>query len=325
MTDADRALVGAIRAELAAIVPTRSCDRVAESAGLGVGLAAREASIARLAVRLGREPAEAGRLLAGPRRARHVRVREADEGDPAFDWASAADHCRIAWLRGRFLARGSLSLTSGRAHLEFVVGPDEAPVLTARLKELGMPASWRLRRRRGVVTWKSADIIGTFLRRIGVGPAILELESRQVARALRGDINRVINAESANLQRAVAAAARQLAAIDVLEADGRLARQTWSVRSVAAARRATPEATFAELAARLELHRSTVQRALERLERLALAEEAPARRRARPSIGGPAGTAARPAGAGRMAGQRTAERTGPARRTARSAGRPALS
>jgi DNA-binding protein WhiA len=123
-----------------------------------------------------------------------------------------------------------------------------------------------------VVTWKSADTIGTFLRRIGAGSAILELESRQVARALRGDINRVVNAESANLQRAVVAAARQLRAIDVLEADGRLAEQPQVVRTVAAARRATPEATFGELAGRLELHRSTVQRALERLERLALAE-----------------------------------------------------
>ena len=56
-----------------------------------------------------------------------------------------------------------------------------------------------------MVTWKSADTIGTFLRRIGAGSAILELETRQVSRALRGDINRVVNAESANLQRAVVA------------------------------------------------------------------------------------------------------------------------
>lgn len=269
MSDADRDLVSAIRAELAAIVPQRACDRAAESAGLGEALATREAAVARLAVRLGREPTEAGHLLAGRRRTKHVRVTEADAGAAPFDWAAVADHCRIAWLRGRFLARGSLSLASGRAHLEFVVPLDEAAVLAARLAELGLPASWRIRRGRGVVTWKSADTIGTFLRRIGAGSAILELESRQVARALRGEINRVINAESANLQRAVVASSRQLRAIDVLEADGRLAEQPPVVRLVADARRATPEATFAELAERLRLHRSTVQRSLERLERLA--------------------------------------------------------
>ena len=269
MSGTDRDLVSAIRAELASIVPGRACDREAESAGLGTALATREAAVARLAVRLGREPTEAGRLLTTPRRTKHVRVEEGDADAPPFDWDHAADHCRLAWLRGRFLARGSLSLASGRAHLEFVVAPDEAPVLAERLDALGMPASWRLRRGRGVVTWKSADTIGTFLRRIGAGSAILELESRQVARALRGEINRVINAESANLQRAVVASSRQLRAIDLLDADGRLADQPYVVRIVAAARRDTPEATFAELAARLEIHRSTVQRALERVERLA--------------------------------------------------------
>src|SRR6478672_10627136 len=50
---------------------------------------------------------------------------------------------RGAWLRGRFLARGSLSLAGGRTHLEFVVPPDEAPVLAARLAEFGLPVSWR--------------------------------------------------------------------------------------------------------------------------------------------------------------------------------------
>ena len=137
-----------------------------------------------------------------------------------------------------------------------------------------MPASWRIRRGRGVVTWKSGKSVGMFLRRIGAAGALLELEARQVSRALRGELNRVLNAESANLQRAVAAAGRQLDAIAQLDADGRLVDQPYVVRLVADARRETPEATLGELAERLELHRSAVQRALERIERLA--EEEPA-------------------------------------------------
>jgi DNA-binding protein WhiA len=175
----------------------------------------------------------------------------------------------MAYLRGLFLARGSLSLASGRTHLEFVVGPDEAQALADRLGDVGLPASWRLRRGRGVVTWKSSDTVGLFLRRIGAGGALLELEARQVSRALRGDLNRVLNAESANLQRAVGAAGRHIAAIAELAGDGRLAEQPYVVRLVAEARRETPEATLAELAERLGLHRSAVQRALERVERLA--------------------------------------------------------
>lgn len=252
MTRSELDLVAALRAEIAAIDPARPCDRVAESAGLEGALEGRRSTV--------------GRLL--------VRLRRAGPSDPrAFDWDSAADHCRTAWLRGRFLSRGSLSLAAGRTHLEFVVEADEAPILSARLEAVKLPASWRVRRGRGVVTWKSAETVGTYLRRIGGGGALLELEARQVSRALRGELNRVLNAESANLQRAVAAAGRQLTAIDLLEADGRLGAQPYAVRMVAAARRETPEATFAELAERLSVHRSAVQRALERVERLALHED----------------------------------------------------
>lgn len=250
MGGSERDLVTALRAELAAIDPSRPCDRLAEAAGLGSAPVTRNGPVARLAVRLG-----LGRAVPAA---------------AAVDWPALPEHCRLAWLRGLFLARGSLSLAGGRTHLEFVVRQEDAATLAARLAEVGLPASWRLRRGRGVVTWKSGDIVGLFLRRIGAGGALLELEARQVSRALRGDLNRVLNAESANLQRAVGAAGRQIAAIGELEGDGRLARQPYVVRLVADARRETPEATLAELADRLELHRSAVQRALERVERLAL-------------------------------------------------------
>jgi DNA-binding transcriptional regulator WhiA len=261
MTTAERDLVEALRAELAAIDPPRRCCRAAESAGLSGAFQPRRRSIARLTLRLGRDRAgEAGANNGA----------EAAGAPASFEWARVAEHCRVAYLRGRFLAHGSLSLASGRTHLEFVLPPDEARQLSARLGQLVMPATWRLRRGRGVVTWKSVETVVTFLKVVGGGASLLELESRQVSRSVRGDLNRVINAESANLGRAVAASARQLQAIAALEADGRLAEQPYIVRLVADARREEPEATFSELAERLGLHRSAVQRAVERIERLAL-------------------------------------------------------
>jgi DNA-binding transcriptional ArsR family regulator len=275
MGESDRDLVAALRAELAAVDPARACDRTAEIAGLGSVLRAREAAVARLAVRLG------GHARSGGGARRTVLLPTA-----TLDWRAAPEHCRLAWLRGRFLASGSLSLAAGRAHLEFVVAPDEAVVLVARLGDAGLPAAWRLRRGRGVVTAKSAEAIAGFLGRIGGSAALLELQARSVARSLRGDLNRVINAESANLNRSVAAAGRQLAAIDALEADGRLQDQPRTVRAVAEARRETPEASMSEIAARLDLHRSAVQRALDRLERLALHDDRGIGRRDGPTRGG---------------------------------------
>ena len=262
MTAADRDLVSALRAELAAIDPARACDVVSERAGLEAASGRRDPVVARLAVRLDRRTAGAGTAV----------DRSGTPAAAGIDFPALPEHCRMAYLRGRFLARGSLSLAGGRTHLEFLVPPGEAPLLAAWLSLAGLPASWRVRRGRGVVTWKSGETVGLFLRRIGAGAALLELEARQVSRALRGELNRVLNAESANLQRSVAAAGRQLAAIERLDADGRLATQPYVVRLVAEGRRETPEATLTELAERLALHRSAVQRALDRLDRLALDE-----------------------------------------------------
>lgn len=263
MAGSDRDLVAALRAEVAAVDPARACDRQAEIAGLGALVHAREPAVARLVIRLGGRARDDG----GATRRTFLLP------ETALDWTTAADHCRLAWLRGRFLARGSLSLAAGRAHLEFTVPAADAPQLAGRLADVGLPASWRIRRGQGVVTWKSTESITAFLGRIGGSGALLELEARSVARTLRGELNRVLNAESANLQRSVEAAGRQLAAIDMLEADGRLSAQPSTVRAVAEARRETPEASLSDIAMRLDLHRSTVQRALDRLERLALHDD----------------------------------------------------
>ena len=199
----DRDLVLALRAELAAIDPARACDRRALALGIRRATTTRDPVLARLAIRLG---SGSKRDPRGPGGAAVAAGADGADGSEDFAWGPARDHCRAAYLRGLFLAHGSLSLANGRTHLEFVVDAAQAPVLAAHLAEEGMPASWRIRRGRGVVTWKSSETVVMFLRRAGAGAALLELEARQVSRAMTGELNRVINAESANLTRAVEAA-----------------------------------------------------------------------------------------------------------------------
>jgi len=255
----DRDLVDAIRAELAAIEPARSCCRAAERAGLGDAATghARTPVVARLAVRLDAADGAAPGALGAASESAHWDV---------FDWDGARDHCRAAWLRGRFLARGSLSLGIGTAHLEFVVDPVEAPVLARRLEALELPAAWRLRRGRGVVTWKSAERIVTFLSRLGASSSVLEVESRFVTRQLHGHLNRVLNAETSNLSRSVHASVRHRLAIEQLAAMGRLVTLSELERAVARVRLDQPDASLAELAEQLEVSRPRVQRALGRIE-----------------------------------------------------------
>jgi DNA-binding protein WhiA len=251
VTLAHRDLVGAIRAELAAIEPARSCDRRALRAGLGVA-----------EPRQGSRPI--GRIL--------IRLAADDQvaSSHLFDWTPAAGHCRWAYLRGVFLARGSLSLAGGRIHLEFVVPIEEMDTLRRQLADVGLPANSRIRRDRGVLTWKGSEPVISFLRHAGGTAALLELESVLVTRQLQGQLNRALNAESANLNRSIASSRRQLASIEVLAATGELERLPKPVRSVATARIDAPEASLSELARTLGTSRGAVQRNLEQLEQRAL-------------------------------------------------------
>lgn len=250
----ERDLVAALRAELAAVEPARSCCQRSERAALGKAATgrARSAAVARLAVRLEEQVGRRGRGDAAE--------------PPVFDWNSAAEHCRLAWLRGRFLVDGSLSLSPGQTHLELVVPSDEGALLTERLAASSMPASWRIRRGRAVITWKGREAVIGFLRRIGATAAVLELESRGVMRSLHGQLNRALNAESANLRRSVAASSRQLAAIERLQASGEWEGLAPLDRQIARLRSEAPEQSLRELAERLGLSRARVQRSFQRLE-----------------------------------------------------------
>jgi DNA-binding protein WhiA len=121
-----------------------------------------------------------------------------------------------------------------------------------------------------VIVWKSHAEIFDLLRRLGAGSSVAEMEARGVLREVRGELNRSINAETANLQRTVRAGMRQAEAIRRLDDAGAL-DASGPTRRVAEARRAHPDATIAELGEQLHLTRSTVQRSLNSLERQAAA------------------------------------------------------
>jgi hypothetical protein len=147
-----------------------------------------------------------------------------------------------------------------------VVPLDEGDALARRLDEAGFPAGQRVRRGRAVLTWKRTETVLALLRHCGASASVLEVESRLVMRHLQGHLNRVLNAETANLERTVTSSARQIAMIEQLASDGRLAELPTTDGAVARERRAAPEATFTELATRLGLSRARVQRAFRRIE-----------------------------------------------------------
>jgi DNA-binding transcriptional regulator WhiA len=262
MSQSARELVANVRHELAAVLPDQPCCRASELDGLRDSGRRSDVATARTVHQLSGGslvPAEAG--TPGERALRRATLVVAPR---------APQHCRIAFLRGRILARGSLSLATGRIHLELVLTHAEATLLAQAFAHAGLPGQLRERRGRGVIVWKGRTVIFDLLRRLGAGSSVAEAEARGVLREVRGELNRSINAETANLQRTVRAGMRQAEAIRRLEEAGAL-EESGSVRRVAVARREHPDATIAELGDRLRLTRSAVQRSLSTLERQAAA------------------------------------------------------
>jgi hypothetical protein len=280
-----------LRGELARILPARACCRRAELIGLLQGadpdgsLRTLDHATARTAVQLAASigvavppPRPPANLPQAPGR-HHLRVALADV--PASDWGTVtARPCdRRAFLRGLLLGSGSVSGGPGGPHLEFVLRDASSARRLQRLLGEGEVRASRMERRgRQVVYLKGQEQIAGLLRLTGANRALLDFESSRVSRDVRNRLNRLLNAEEANLSRTVRAADRQLQAISRLEAAGELERLAQGLREAAAQRRRQPDGDLDTLAEGLGISRSAMNHRLRRLVEMA-AESAPRRSR----------------------------------------------
>ena len=278
-------LAGEVKGELARIHPARGCCRRAELAGLLLGasgprLRTLDHATARTAVHLA---TSVGMRVSPPRpavergsdRARHHLLVELDPSAVAdWRWEEAPSCDRRSFLRGVLLGAGSISFSASGPHVEIVVrGAETADRLRTWLAEVGVRAGVSVRRGRHVVYLKGHEEIAALLRLVGANRGVLELETHRVERDVRSRLNRLLNAEEANLERTVRAADRQLAAIATLEAEGRLATLGIGLREAAALRRRMPEADLDTLSTALGVSRSAINHRLRRLVELAREEE----------------------------------------------------
>jgi DNA-binding protein WhiA len=192
---------------------------------------------------------------------------------------SACD--RKAMLRGLFMGCGSVNAPSARYHLEMVLPtPGWATKLAELLHDQGVRAGVTERAGHQLLYIKDGDGIVRTLSLMGASRAVMEFENVRVVREVSGQVNRRLNFETANIDKTIGSAMRQVAAIDHLERSGRLAELSPALREVAQARRANPELNLAELAVRMRLSKSAVNHRLRRLVEIAdgasTSEEAPA-------------------------------------------------
>ena len=180
--------------------------------------------------------------------------------------------CRASFLRGAFFAGGSLTDPLKRYHLELNTSHLQASrELEVLLRECGYPPKGLSRNGSFITYFKQSDQIEDFLTLIGAPVAAMHLMSAKLEKDLRKSVNRRLNCDSANLDKAVEAAQEQLEAIRRLRSADLLDKLPDKLKKTAALRLEYPELSLSELAAAFDppVTKSCLNHRLRKIQELA--------------------------------------------------------
>lgn len=184
--------------------------------------------------------------------------------------------CRVAFCRGAFLAGGAVTDPEKDYHLEWVTTHRAVsrafPVV---LHEMGFQAKQAPRKGNFVTYVKHSETLEELLTVMGAGVAAMEVMNAKLEKDIRNGVNRRVNCDAANLDKAVQASQEQLAAIAKLEERGVLSSLPDKLRETARLRREFPECTLSELAEQCSppVSKSCLNHRLRKLMALAMEEE----------------------------------------------------
>lgn len=208
-------------------------------------------------------------------------VRQSVMLPPDFPWEKCSvtsgellkkECCRRAFLRGAFLAIGSMSDPTKSYHLEFVCNREEDAFLLRDLMEgFSIEAKVTSRKKYSILYLKEGTAISDLLNVMGAHVALMEFENDRIVKSVRGSINRQVNCETANIAKTAQAAARQAEDIRLIEEVMGLENLPDALREIAVVRLSEPEATLQELGDMLDppVGKSGVNHRLRKLGQIA--------------------------------------------------------
>ncbi len=180
--------------------------------------------------------------------------------------------CKRSFLRGAFIACGSISNPEKDYHLEFAMEDADKAVLTAELiTSFGIEAKIVNRKKYNVVYLKDGERIVDVLNIMGAYVSLMELENVRIVKEVRNTINRRVNCEAANIGKTIAAANRQIEDIQYLVDTVGLDTLSDELKTTALLRLEYPEASLAELGEKHDrrVGRSGVNHRLQKLSDMA--------------------------------------------------------
>lgn len=180
--------------------------------------------------------------------------------------------CKRAFIRGAFLASGSISDPDKSYHFEVVCrNVNQANQLMDVMTSFGLSPKCIERKSRQIVYIKEGDQIADIMRIMEASMAVMSLENARILREKRGDVNRLVNCETANLMKTVNAAVRQTEDIEYISQTVGLSKLPDELLEVAKIRIANPDMPLKDIGALLEppLGKSGVNHRLKRISEFA--------------------------------------------------------
>ena len=164
------------------------------------------------------------------------------------------DCCKAAFLRGAFLAGGSVTDPEKGYHMEIATTHKSVARETYMLIHEIVDFYPKTAQRSGgqVLYLKQSDQIFDCLTYLGAPVCAMDILETRLEKELNNKVNRRCNCDDANLSKVVEAAQEQLSAIRVLREKGLLDKLPQKLQAAAKAREGEPEASLSELAAMME-------------------------------------------------------------------------
>ncbi len=185
---------------------------------------------------------------------------------------TGSDKLRRAYLRGVFLGSGSMTDPQRSYHLEIVTQSEEyAQNLIALIEQYDIFPRMSYRKENIVVYLKESEQISDFLALIGAYEAVMALENTRIQKGVRNQVNRLVNCETANMNKSINAAQRQIQSILLIKEKKGLQNLPETLRQAAEARLNNPEESLKELGELLDppVGKSGMNHRMRRLEEMA--------------------------------------------------------
>jgi DNA-binding protein WhiA len=186
------------------------------------------------------------------------------------------EYCAAAYLRGAFLSCGAVTDPNVDYHLELSTPYYRLSLdMLALMRELNLKVGLARRKGNNILYLKESEQIEDCLTMMGATDSTLELMGVKMIKNIRNNANRITNCESANIDKTVAAAMAQVAAIKEIDRRIGIKNLPDELREIAELRLDNPDISLRELSEKLQkpLSRSGVNHRMRRLMELSKRKE----------------------------------------------------